>query len=164
MRRREGTMRTLRMVGMALTFALITAAPAGAGIGAMATGSGHFTEPDGWRTFAFTARELPDGEDRGSAQVRGPFGDGDIVLHLQIDCLAVSGTTAVATGTVHVRQLPPGAPFDPDGIYAIFAVRDNGEGAGIQDQVTTLSPAAGPCSGTPGSFHPIEAGNIQVTS
>jgi hypothetical protein len=163
--RKEGMMRAAaRIVGAALALTLITAAPSAAGVGARARGSGHFTEPEGWRTFAFTAREMPDGTDRGNAQVRGPFGDGDIVLHVRIDCLAVTGTTAVATGTVHVRKLPPGAPFDPDGIYAIFAVRDNGEGAGIPDEVTTLSPAAGPCSGTPGSFHPIEAGNIQVTT
>jgi hypothetical protein len=163
--RREMAMRTTRMIGVALALALILAGPSRAGVGDMARGSGHFTEPAGWRTFAFTAKEMPDGTDRGNAHLRGPFGDGDIVLHLRLDCLAVSGSTAVATGTVHVRKLPPGAPFDPDGIYAIFAVRDNGEaGASLPDEITTLSPAAGPCSGNPGTFHPIEAGNIQVGS
>lgn len=158
-------MRARAVVGMAVGLALVTAGPSGAGVGEMARGSGHFTEPAGWRTFSFTAREMPDGADQGVARVRGPFGDGDVVLHLRLDCLEVSGTTAVATGTVNVRKLPPGAPFDPDGIYAIFAVRDNGTGAaGPPDQITTLAPASGPCSGDPGSFHPIEAGNIQVRS
>jgi hypothetical protein len=159
--RRERVMRTMTAIGVAVGLALILAGPSGAGVGEMAGGSGHFTEPAGRRTFAFTAREMPDGSARGNAQVRGPFGDGNIVLHVRIDCLEVSGTTALVTGTVHVRKLPPGAPFDPDGIYAIFAVRDNGEG-GIPDEVTTLAPATGPCSGDPGSFHPIEEGNIQV--
>jgi hypothetical protein len=163
--RREGVMNATRVLGVAVGLVLILAGPSGAGVGEMARGSGHFTEPEGRRTFAFTAREMPDGRARGNAQVRGPFGDGNIVLHVRIDCLAVSGTTAVATGTVHVRKLPPGAPFDPDGIYAIFAVRDNGEGgAGLPDEITTLAPASGPCAGDPGSFHPIEAGNIQVGS
>jgi hypothetical protein len=156
-------MRTTTMLGVILGLVLTLGGVSGAGVGEMAGGSGHFTEPEGWRTFAFTAREMPDGTDRGKAHVRGPFGDGDIVLNVRIDCLEVFGTTAVATGTVDVQKLPPGAPFDPDGIYAIFAVQDNGEGAGsAPDRITTLSPATGRCSGDPGAFHPIEAGNIQV--
>jgi hypothetical protein len=152
---------TLMGAGLLL---LAVAAPVGANAGDRAGGAGHFTEPAGWRTFSFTAGERPDGTSAGQAQVRGPFGDGDIVLHLRIDCLAVSGDTAVATGTVEVRKLPEGAPFNPDGIYAIFAVQDNGEGAGAPpDRVTTLSPASGPCSGTLTSYHEVEAGNIQVT-
>jgi hypothetical protein len=79
------------------------------------------------------------------------------VLHVRIDCLEVSGTTAVATGTVDVQKLPPGAPFDPDGIYAVFAVQDNGEGAGsAPDRITTLSPAMGPCTGSLTPYHDIE--------
>jgi hypothetical protein len=158
-------MRKTTMLGVTLGLVLTLGGPSRAAADDMARGSGHFTESAGWRTFAFTAREMPDGTDRGNAHVRGPFGDGNIVLRLRLDCLAVSGSTAVVTGTVHVRKLPPGAPFDPDGIYAIFAVRDNGEGgASLADEITTLSPAAGPCSGNPGTFHPIEAGNIQVGS
>jgi hypothetical protein len=156
-------MRTTTMLGVILGLVLTMGGASGAGVGDMAGGAGHFTEPEGRRTFAFTAREMPDGTDRGIAQVRGPFGNGDIVLQVRIDCLQVSGTTAVATGTIHVRKLPAGAPFDPEGIYAIFAVRDNGEGgAGLPDEITILSPASAPCSGDPGAFHPIEAGNIQV--
>ena len=156
-------MRTTTMLGVILGLVLTLGGASGAGVGDMAGGAGHFNEPGGWRTFAFTAREMPDGTDRGKAHVRGPFGDGDIVLHLRIDCLEVSGTTAVATGTVDVQKLPPGAPFDPDGIYAIFAVQDNGEGAGTApDRVTTLSPATGPCTGSLTPYHDIEAGNIQV--
>jgi hypothetical protein len=158
-------MRTTTMLGVILGLVLTLGGASGAGVGDMAGGAGHFTEPEGWRTFAFSAREMPDGTDRGKAQVRGPFGDGDIVLHVRIDCLEVSGTTAVATGTVDVQKLPPGAPFDPDGIYAIFAVRDNGEEAGnAPDRITTLSPATGPCTGSLTPYHDIEAGNIQVRS
>jgi hypothetical protein len=143
---------------------LAAPAPGGADAGDRARGAGHFTEPAGWRTFSFTAGERPDGTDRGQAQLRGPFGDGDIVLHVRIDCLAVSGDTAVATGTVEVRKLPEGAPFNPDGVYAIFAAQDNGEGtAAPPDRITTLSPASGPCSGELTPYHDIEAGNIQVT-
>ncbi len=154
-------MRILMAFVVALGLA-VTAAPVSAVAGDATRGSGHFMEPNGWRTFSFTAREGADGTDRGVAQVRGPFGDGDIVLRVWIDCLSVSGNTAVATGTVDVRKLPADAPFDPDGFYAIFAVQDNGEGGGTPDRITTLSPAAGPCAGTPGSFHDVEAGNIQI--
>lgn len=125
--------------------------------------SGHITETDGWRTFAITVREMPDGGAAGQLQVRGPFGEGDIVLHMDLDCLAVSGNLAVATGTVRVIKLPAGAPFNPDGVYAIFAVEDGGEGQTAVDRITTLSPASGPCAGTLAAFHDVEAGNIQVT-
>jgi hypothetical protein len=157
-------MRTTSMLGVVVGLVLTLGGVSAAGVGDTARGSGHFTEPAGWRTFAFTAREMPDGTDRGNAQLRGPFGDGDIVLHVRIDCLEVSGTTAVATGTVHVRKLPPGAPFNPDGVYAIFAVQDNGEGtSSAPDRITTLSPATGPCAGSLTPYNDIEAGNIQVT-
>jgi hypothetical protein len=153
-----------RLAGLAIALALVgLAAPARAGVVDAARGSGHITETEGWRTFAFTVREMPDGSADGQLQVRGPFGDGDIVLHMDLDCLAVSGNTAVATGTVRVIKLPAGAPFNPDGVYAIFAVQDGGEGRGAADRVTTLSPASGPCAGALSAFHDVEAGNIQVT-
>ena len=137
------------------------------GVGDAASGSGHLTVEGGWRTFSFTAQEGPGGTDRGQAQLRAPFGSGFIVLHVMIDCLRVVGNTAVASGTVDVRQLPEDAPFDPDGVYAIFAVQDLGEGAGAPaDLISSLAPATtgpGGCEReSPVLDHVVEAGNIQV--
>jgi hypothetical protein len=161
-------MRRLVVPLLAAGFVLMWAGSGSAeGVGDMARGSGHVTVEGEWRTFSFTAQEGPDGTDRGQLQVRGPFGPGDIVLHMVIDCLRVSGNYAVGTGTVTVNKLPEGAPFNPEGVYAIFAVQDLGEGASAPDRITTIAPAEtgpGGCEReSPVPDHAVEAGNIQVT-
>ncbi len=106
-----------------------------------ATGSGHgvytFEQGTGWRTFAFSARKYADGSVDGQVQVHNQVAENG--LHGEIVCMGevgdgILGIGARVTtyGTFTVANLP-----NLTADFAIFAVRDNGEGAGAAaDQFT----------------------------
>lgn len=132
--------------------------------GPSANGQALFTFFGEKQTFAFHARELKDGTVKGSYEVRAHAFD--IRLHGNIDCLSISGNSAIMSGVVTHSNFPP----FPVGIDAWFRVVDNGEGANAPaDEWTDLfvfstndctSPE--PFDGFPAPLIPIEAGNIQV--
>jgi hypothetical protein len=141
------------------------AAGADEGVVQSTTGSGNFFTTSGpLREFAFTVIEFSDGSVRGEAQVRNPaLGT---LRHFRLDCLSIrNGNLAIASGTVTSAETPSlvGAP-------AIFAVQDNGQGAGsdpdqVSDGVYVNRPFT--CDTAPTALAlsllvPIDAGNVQV--
>lgn len=150
-----------------------------------ASGSGHANQDGGWRTFSFTAQKHADGTTTGQIQFRNR-GSG-AASHGKIFCLDTVGEgiyVIAARGTIRQEGGDP-APFPPlppavlpDDWGMLFAVRDNGEGAGAsadeftQTANTTLFFAGLGCTNpaalgfTPAVVEslmsPVEAGNIQV--
>lgn len=126
---------------------------------ASATGAGHSGSGEQRRTFSFSAVMLSDGSAAGSAQLFARSFPAKV--HMQVTCLRVEGNVAYVSGL--------NTTADPDvfeGIYAIFAVEDNGEGDAV-DRVTQFHPAAtqneDAClTESPSDFFPIEQGNVQV--
>jgi hypothetical protein len=122
-----------------------------------ARGSGHgvyeFAQGSGRRTFAFNAREHADGSVAGQIQMHNRSGDGN-GLHGEIICIndwaaniVVLAASVTTYGTFTEGQIPNFA-----GGFGVFAVRDNGEGAGADpDQFTPVDltdvAPAGPLAG-----------------
>lgn len=102
---------------------VLTFSPAMAdqGVIAAAAGSGHFLENGEFRVFSFTARTNANGVTKGQAQLRL----GKILLHMELDCLAIEYNKAIMSGVVKTSNLgtlaPPGAPI-------VFYAQDQGEG------------------------------------
>lgn len=150
-----------------------------------ASGSGHANQDGGWRTFSFTAQKRADGTTTGQIQLRNR--GAKVASHGEIFCLDAVGEGIygiAARGTIRQEGGDP-APFPPlppavlpDDWGMLFAVRDNGEGAGAspdeftQTANTTLFFANLGCTNpaalgfTPAVVEtlmsPVEAGNIQV--
>jgi hypothetical protein len=137
-----------------------------AGVVDSATGSGGVTGGAGGKvTFSFTAADKGDGADRG--QIQAINHDSGNRLHVEVDCLRVTGNTAVMSGTVKKVSDPSG--LVQEGWFSIFAVQDNGEGANDPpDRVSNLlsrSFAPWDCESVvpPGGIiFEVERGNIQV--
>ena len=127
--------------------------------GPSANGQALFTFEGAKQTFAFHAREQSNGAVSGSFEVKAHAVD--IRLHGNIDCLSISGNTAIMSGVVtHSNE-----PLFPVGTTSWFKVVDNGEGANaLADEWTDLFVLVGfDCTVDPGfALIPIEAGNIQV--
>jgi hypothetical protein len=151
----------LRRWTMWLLSLAILAAPtlASAGPSPSTTGAGHTGSGETRRTFSFSAVARTDGTASGNAQL---YARGfPAKVHMRVTCLRVAGNVAYVSG-INTKA-------DPDffeGVWAIFAVEDNGEGDGT-DRITQFQPAAtqGPdacLTESPGGFFPIEQGNIQV--
>jgi hypothetical protein len=155
------------------TIALLTAAPTlaqGDGVVHGATGSGQMQVGDGaLRTFSFNAVERSDGTATGQAQLVNRQGGNAAQVHVEIDCLSIFGSLAIASGTI-TQSFNPAAI----GLPAVFAVEDNGEGGNDgPDRITLLltfplippetplCKLAGPADAEP-LLIPIENGNIQV--
>jgi hypothetical protein len=140
---------------------MIVSAPAiGSADGpASATGAGHTGSGDERRTFSFNAVEQPDGSATGSAQL---FARGfPAMVHMQVTCLRVDGNVAYVSGLNTKAE-----PDVFEGIYAVFAVEDDGEGTAA-DRVSQFHPAAAQnedacLTESPSDFFPIEQGNVQV--
>jgi hypothetical protein len=145
----------------ALLAAAIVAAPAAAAANgpASATGAGHTDAGDQRRTFSFSAVARPDGSATGHARLYARAFPAKV--QMRVTCLRVEGNVAYVSGL--------NAKADPavfEGIYAIFAVEDNGEGRAV-DRVTQFHPAASQTENaclteSPSDFFPIEQGNVQV--
>ncbi|MGH2674181.1 MAG: hypothetical protein ACRDKA_08045 [Actinomycetota bacterium] len=125
-----------------------------------ATGSGHIAEGPR-RTFAFAAVQRSDGTVSGQAQLDARGFPARV--HMRVTCLRIEGDIAYVSGV--------NTNADPDffeGVWAIFAVQDNGEGGGSPpDRVTEFHPAQvqGPTAcltESPSDFMEIGQGNVQV--
>jgi hypothetical protein len=133
----RGKITLISLASVSALAAIALAPSAGAeNVTQSATGSGQFefTSDVGvtaLRTFAFAAIRTSDGRVTGQAQIYNRAVPGR--LHIQVDCLNVIGNIAVLSGTYTYSTDPAAAPGDK----AIFAVQDNGEGAGTSpDRVT----------------------------
>jgi len=106
-----------------------------------ATGAGNgvysFVQGTGWRTFAFNARRYADGTVDGQIQVHNQAADNG--LHGRVVCMGEVGNGILGIGA-HVTTygtFTEGNIPNLTGDYALFAVRDNGEGSGTPpDQFT----------------------------
>lgn len=108
-----------------------------------ATGAGNgvysFEPPaTGWRTFAFNAKVHADGTAEGQLEVHNTANDNG--LHGEVVCMNAIGDGIYGIA-VHVTRLygtfAAGQLPNLTGDYAVFAVRDNGEGAkAAPDQFT----------------------------
>jgi hypothetical protein len=154
-------MRKIVMVVMAaVALAGTTAGNGGASSPPRASGSGHIADGPR-RTFTLTAVQRSDGTATGQAQL---YARGfPAKVHMQVTCLRVEGAIAYVSGF--------NTKADPEvfeGIWATFAVQDNGEGTGAPpDRITQLHPAAdqGPdacMSESPSDWMDVQDGNIQV--
>jgi hypothetical protein len=147
-------------VTTAVVLATVAAGSVGASAPARASGSGHIADGPR-RTFALSAVQRADGTVAGEAQLYARAFPAKV--HMQVTCLRVEGAIAYVSGF--------NTNADPDvfeGIWAIFAVQDNGEGTGAPaDRITQLHPAAdqGPdacLTESPSDWMDVQDGNIQV--
>jgi hypothetical protein len=163
---------TMRRVVLALAAAVVlsvgvpefvTAGPEpGSPVVASATGSGHILLLGEIRVFTFTAQKGADGTVKGQVEIRfRPF---DAIVHAELDCLRVIGTTAVISGPV-TRSTIPGI----EGLRGITSMQDNGEGAAAPPDTTAwptpLVPQSSPldCNTiAPASSQVVAFGNVQV--
>jgi hypothetical protein len=91
-----------------------------------ATGGGTTQELGETSTFTFNAVQRPNGSVTGHLvyHIRAA----DLTIHMDIDCLSISGNTARLSGEVtHLQGDPPDYVFV--GQDAEFTVQDNGEGS-----------------------------------
>ena len=142
-------------------FVLAFAAPsAEARVVHWAVGSGHTTFANENRTFAFSAREYDDGTDRGEAQIVNR--DIPIKAHADIDCLRVTGNTAVLSGVIERSD----NPSFPAGSRMIITVMDNGENSSSPPDMISFAQLIAPATNcnnfTPPPNRPVERGNVQV--
>ena len=150
----------MMIVTAAVVLAVVTAGSGTASSTARASGSGHIADGPR-RTFSFTAVERTNGTVGGQAQLYARSFPAKV--HMKVTCLRVVGSIAYVSGF--------NTNADPDvfeGIWAIFAAQDNGEGAAAPpDRITQFHPAAiqGPdacLSESPADWMDVLNGNIQV--
>lgn len=126
-----------------------------------ANGHGNITLLGELRTFSFTANTRNDGSVTGSVQLQARQADNTI--HADINCLKVSGNTAVMSGPI-LRSADPAF----DGYTGIFRVQDNGEGFNASADLMSLYflfPPGSPANCNNIGALPmtaIEGGNLQV--
>jgi hypothetical protein len=149
----------LAVVGTSAILAQVAPA-ASEGVTSSASGSGHVTVNGETRTFAFAATKRADGTATGQVQVISR--SLDTIVHLEIDCLRVVGNVAHMSGVTTLSNNPAEAPL---GDMRRFVVKDNGEGSGTADEISTIpaNPAGETCeNSTLGVTRTIEKGNVQV--
>jgi hypothetical protein len=154
---------------------LVAGAAGGGGVVASATGSGHISTLGGNRTFAFTARQYADGDDKGRLVINFHPGETSpiphVIVHADVDCLRVIGNVAIISAVVTHTNFPA---FE--NVRGILSVQDNGEGPAAPPDLISgaamgggviIVPPTSPldCSNvTPPPNQPIERGNVQVRS
>jgi hypothetical protein len=139
------------------------ATPASAGGNPSATGGGTAEELDATSTFTFNAVQHKNGTVNGHLVYH--FRAFDISIHMDIDCLAVTGNRAVLSGKVtKVSGDTEPFPFIYVGQDGVFQVEDNGEGGGAPPDLfsdVNLDPGLTCNNSLPEPYIPI-SGNIQV--
>lgn len=115
-----------------------------------ATGSGHFQDLGGLRTFSFNAIRHADGSASGNAQfnnrLRNAGGNG-LQFSMDIVCVNFLSQTRVAVVGAVKRVNPastnPIAPTIPVGAELVFVAEDNGEGGSARpDRTSGWAPQA----------------------
>lgn len=153
-------MRRIAVFITGTAIAMLAASAGIAGVTGQATGAGHAGEGENRRTFALAAVRRSDGTASGQMQL---YARGfPARVHMRVTCLRIEGNVAYVSG---VNTIADPAFFK--GVWAVFAVEDNGEGTGAPDRVTQLHPAAdqGPdacLTESPSDWMEVEDGNIQV--
>lgn len=166
--------------GSELPTSPIGLAPAGTQVIASASGGGHvevFPSPPvprglALRNFAFTAKAYADGSADGEWQIVA----GGTILHGDVTCLAVEGSSARIAGVVTDAKFS--LSFQPGDELAWEAV-DDGEGVDATDETSNLRAFAGTPPGSaeafcedgtvptdgdqPFALTPIDLGNVQVS-
>ena len=134
------------------------------GNGPLAVGQGIYYNQGLQRHFRFHAITLPNGSVQGSGEITSAQPQGHTVK-FDIDCLTVSGNTAVMSGVATESTFS----LCPAGTPVVFRVVDNGEGGSDPDQMTGLYLPIDPgwndwdCNNFPvQDMFDIEHGNIQV--
>jgi len=129
---------------------------------ASATGSGHLTSSAGFnRTFSFGAVRHADGSATGEARLnaRGT----PVSFQIRIDCLKVTGNTAVMSGDIVYTSDPNEASTDE---YVRFTVQDNGTpGSAGPDRMSGVpfNPSRLDCEDPPLAVdRDVQRGDIQV--
>ena len=140
----------------------VFAVAAQAGGNPKATGGGTTVELGQKSTFTLNAVQKPDGSVSGHMLYN--FRGGDDVIHMDIDCLNIIGTSAKLSGVVtSVQGNPPSYVFV--GQHAVFTVTDNGQGGqappDLISDVILFPTASCTAAFTPIPYLPID-GNIQV--
>ena len=141
----------------------VFAASAGATGNPRATGGGTTIELGERSTFTFNAVQTPNGV---SGHMLYNFRLGDLVIHMDLDCLSITGNSATLSGVVtHIQGDPPDFLFV--GQDGAFAVEDNGQGSqSPPDLISDVFLETGAsCTAPPElvPYLPID-GNIQVGS
>jgi hypothetical protein len=152
-----------RALGVSLALAVLALAAAAQASGnPSATGGGTTEEGGETSTFTFNAVQRPNGSVTGHLvySIRAV----DLTIHMDIDCLSISGNTAKLSGKVtHIQGDPPDFVFV--GQDAVFAVQDNGEGSQAPpDLFSDLDVFTGASCSDPFDPPPYlpTRGNIQV--
>ena len=141
----------------------VFAASAGATGNPRATGGGTTVEVGERSTFTFNAVQTANGV---SGHLLYNVRAADLVIHMDLDCLEVTGDSAKLSGVVtHIQGDPPDFLFV--GQDGVFTVEDNGQGGqSPPDLISDLFLETGAsCTApfTPDPYLPID-GNIQVGS
>jgi hypothetical protein len=131
----KGVARLMLLGALPLAGLLAQSAPAAPNpVVGSATGSGHMVRPDGtFRSFSFSARRYADGTANGQLQLNSR--GFDVFVHIRIDCLRLDGNTAYMSGLITQTSNPAEGEV---GELNRVIVRDNGEGAGVIDQVSRI--------------------------
>jgi hypothetical protein len=149
-------------IGGAIAVAVLAAgsiAGAQGRVTASATGSGHVIVNDTLRTFSFTVQRDAAGNAKGQVEIYNR--DQGIRSHGTLNCLNVSGNTAIISG-----QLTDSTSSDWEGAYVWLKVVDNGEGGKAPPDKLTLVYAVTPdftCdldASVP--YMDVQKGNIQI--
>lgn len=121
--------------------------------------SGHGTVVDGdtVRFISFNAVQHEDGTVTGQAELQN-FNQ-EIRIHLELDCLKITGNAAVMSGII-----TESSNADVIGLRGVFRAQDNGEGEEADPDRLSRLTIGGPDCNTqfPLGGAPIFRGNIQV--
>jgi hypothetical protein len=136
--------------------------PAPNAVVASATGSGHIVLLGEIRFFTLAAQKYADGTVKGQVEIRfRPF---EAIVHAELDCLRVIGSTAVISGPVTFSTIP-----GIEGLRGITSVQDNGEGGAAPPDMTAwptpLVPQSSPldCDTiAPAANQVVVFGNVDV--
>ena len=163
----KGVARLMLLGALPLAGLLAQSAPAAPNpVVGSATGSGHMVRPDGtFRSFSFSARRYADGNANGQLQLNSR--GFDVFVHIRIDCLRLDGNTAYMSGLITQTSNPAEGEV---GELNRVIVRDNGEGAGVIDQVSRIPANPGSvdqrtCLDENADLFPlrdVQRGNVQV--
>jgi hypothetical protein len=150
------------VVAAVLVAVTVFAAAAQATGSPSATGGGTTVEAGEKSTFTFSGVQRPDGTVAGHMVYQ--FRAADLTIHMDIDCLSISGNTAKLSGVItHLQGDAP--PFIFVGGDTVFTVVDNGEGGeappDLISDVFIFAGASCNAAFTPPPYLPIQ-GNIQV--
>jgi hypothetical protein len=104
-----------------------------AGVGASATGSGHFYVADEIRTLAFSAVGHANGTASGQYEI--DVHATGVRFHVSVTCLSVSGNTAWIAGIIDKSSGPPVR----EGTVSYFYAVDNGEGADAAPDIVSVA-------------------------